>query len=333
LVRVFKLRKTLSEIILLLREEKIFLYALIVSVIFLILIPIIKVPFYWIRFLTNILLWIGLTESLNIIVGYTGRVDFGHVTFFGVGAYTIAISIGYGLYWPIGLILSGILAALLAIVIGAPTLRLHGAYFAIATWSFAEALKQLFNVLRETGASYGLSVPAILTSIDVYYLILFFTIASILTNIIIEKCKLGFAFRAIREGEMAAATLGVNISKYRLIAFTISALYAGFLGGAYSLWINYVYPGDAFAGLKTDQMFVMLLLGGIGSYLGPIIGAVALLSILEVLWTYWTEVWYMVFLGTVIMFIVLLMPQGAVGLLFKRREVISTRKLLKELIK
>jgi len=324
------LKKTLSEVFYLLREELKFLYILLVIVVVLLLLPIFKVPFYWIRFITNILLWIGLTESLNIITGYTGRVDFGHVAFFGVGAYTVAISISYGFYWPIGLVLSGIFALLLAILIGAPTLRLHGAYFAIATWSFAEALKQLFNVLRETGASYGISVPAILSSIDAYYLILFLTVSSIITNITIEKHKLGFAFRAIRDGEIAAATLGVNISKYRLIAFMISALYAGFLGGAYALWINYVYPGDAFAGLKTDQMFVMLLLGGVGSYLGPIIGATVLLTILEVLWTYWTEIWYMVFLGTVIMFIVLLMPQGIVGLILKRREFISIRRILRE---
>ncbi|MEM1547278.1 MAG: branched-chain amino acid ABC transporter permease [Candidatus Methanomethylicia archaeon] len=324
------MKKTLSEVFYLLREELKFLYILLVIVVVLLLLPIFKVPFYWIRFITNILLWIGLTESLNIITGYTGRVDFGHVAFFGVGAYTVAISISYGFYWPIGLVLSGIFALLLAILIGAPTLRLHGAYFAIATWSFAEALKQLFNVLRETGASYGISVPAILSSIDAYYLILFLTVSSIITNITIEKHKLGFAFRAIRDGEIAAATLGVNISKYRLIAFMISALYAGFLGGAYALWINYVYPGDAFAGLKTDQMFVMLLLGGVGSYLGPIIGATVLLTILEVLWTYWTEIWYMVFLGTVIMFIVLLMPQGIVGLILKRREFISIRRILRE---
>lgn len=324
------MKKAPSEVFYLLREELKFLYILLIIVVLLLLLPIFRAPFYWIRFITNVLLWIGLTESLNIITGYTGRVDFGHVAFFGVGAYTVAISMSYGFYWPIGLVLSGIFALLLAILVGAPTLRLHGAYFAIATWSFAEALKQLFNVLRETGASYGISVPAILSNIDVYYLILFFTVSSIITNIIIEKHKLGFAFRAIRDGEIAAATLGVNISKYRLIAFMISALYAGFLGGAYALWINYVYPGDAFAGLKTDQMFVMLLLGGIGSYLGPIIGATVLLTILEILWTYWTEIWYMVFLGTVIMFTVLLMPQGIVGLLLKRGEVISIRRILRE---
>ena len=324
--------RSVREMLVLLREESRFLYLLGAATVLLVILPLLGVPFYWIRFLTNIFLWIGLAESLNTITGYTGRVDFGHVTFFGVGAYAVALTVNQGIYWPLGLLLSGGLAMILAVIIGVPTLRLHGAYFAIATWSFAEALKQLFNILEETGASYGISIPAVLSSTDVYYLMLALMIASIITNILIEKHKLGYAFRAIREGEPAAASLGVNVSKYRVVAFAISALYAGLLGGAYALWINYVYPGDAFAGLKTDQMFVMLLLGGMGSYLGPIVGAVTLLSVLEVLWTYWTEIWYMIFLGAIIMGTVLFMPQGIVGLLLGRREVVSARELLRGLL-
>lgn len=301
----------------------------------LILIPLLIptfMPFYWLRFLIYIFLWIGLAGSFNTMYGYAGRVNFGHVAFFGIGAYITAILLlNTSIPWQVSLLLGGAFTAVIAFFVGIPTLRLHGAYFAIATWALAEAIKQLCLILEVTGGSYGLVPPPILSLTQCYYLMFLSAVAMTLINIAIERSKIGYALRAIKASEVAAGTSGVDVSKYRLIAFVLSAFIPGIMGGIYGILISYVYPYDAFEGLKTDQMVVMALLGGSGSYIGPIIGAVILMIALEVLWTYFTEILYLVFLGILIVVVVIFMPHGILGLLkggLKKEEILARLKLI-----
>ena len=296
------------------------------------LLPSIGISTYLLRVLTYIFMWIGLAGSFNTIYGYTGRVDFGHVAFFGIGAFVVSILLlNTSIPWPLALLLSGVVAAILAFLVGIPTLRLHGAYFAIATWALAEALKQLSLILGITGGSYGLVPPMILSSTQCYYLMFIVAVAMTLTNLAIERSKIGYALRAIKVSEIAAGTSGIDVPKYRLIAFIISAFFPGIIGGIYGMLILYVHPYDAFAGLKTDQMVVMTLLGGAGSYIGPIIGATILMIALEVLWTYFTEILYLIFLGILIVVVVIFMPQGILGLLkrgIKKEEILTRLKIV-----
>jgi branched-chain amino acid transport system permease protein len=290
------------------------------------LLPLIGIPAYLLRVLTYIFMWIGLAGSFNTIYGYTGRVDFGHVAFFGIGAFVVSILLlNMSIPWPLALLLCGVAAAIIAFLVGIPTLRLHGAYFAIAMWALAEALKQLFIVLEITGGSYGLVPPMILSSTQCYYLMFIVAVAMTLTNLAIEKSKIGYALRAIKASEIAAETSGIDVPKYRLIAFIISAFFPGIIGGIYALLILYAHPDDAFASLKTDQMVVMTLLGGAGSYIGPVIGATILMIIYEALWTYFSEILYLIFLGILIVVVVILMPEGILGLL--KRSVKKEKSL------
>jgi len=278
--------------------------------------PPLGLPAYWIRVITGIFMWIGLAGSWNVIGGYVGRVDFGHVVFFGTGMYIATISIlEYGIPWWISLLLGGVGALALAFLVGLPTLRLMGAYFAIATWALAEAIKQLTLVLKVTGGSYGLVPPPILSRETCYYCMFFAMLAMTITNYFIERSKFGYGLKALMESEIAAETLGVDTFKSKLLAFLISAFFPGIIGGIYGLWIGYVYPYDAFSGLKTDQMVVMVFMGGVRSYLGPVIGAVFLQVVSEILWTYWTEVLYLIFLGFIIVITVIFMPGGILGLI------------------
>ncbi|MEM1611124.1 MAG: branched-chain amino acid ABC transporter permease [Sulfolobales archaeon] len=281
---------------------------------------------YLVRFITNMLMWVTLTQSLNTITGYTGRVDFGHVIFFGVGAYAMALMISSTGSWMLGLIAAAISGIILAIVIGYPTLRLQGAYFAIATWSFAEAMKQLVFNTPQLGGSFGISIQTSLTSSQIQTLMAIVAALSILLNIFIERSRLGKALIAIRGDETAALAFGVNAPLYRLVAYILSSIPASLSGAVYAIWIGYVYPGDVFHGLKTDMMFVMLLLGGAGSYLGAFLGSVILSVAYEILWTFFSEQLYLVILGMLLVAIVLLMPNGIVGLLKIRTA--SARKLL-----
>jgi len=134
--------------------------------------PLVTAPL-WIRIATEILMWAGLAQSWNIIGGYTGYLDFGHGAFFGLGAYITGIVMLH-LGWPfgIGLLLSGVLASLLAMMIGYPTLRLRGAYFAIATWAFGEMIRQIATILDFTGGAFGLQLPPYLNLPFFYYLTL-----------------------------------------------------------------------------------------------------------------------------------------------------------------
>jgi len=282
--------------------------------------PLLGIPAYWIRFLTGVFMWIGLAGSWNTIGGYVGRIDFGHVVFFGVGMYVATISIlVYEIPWWMSLLLGGVGALALAYLVGLPTLRLAGAYFAIATWALAEAIKQLALVLKVTGGTYGLVPPPILGREASYYLMFLAMLATTISNYLIERSKFGYGLKALMESEIAAETLGVNTFKSKLLAFMISAFFPGIIGGIYGLWIGYVYPYDAFSGLKTDQMVVMVFLGGVRSYLGPVIGAVFLQVVFEFLWTYFgSEVLYLIFLGALIVICVVFIPGGILGLTRKR---------------
>ncbi len=282
--------------------------------------PFLGLPAYWMRFLTGIFMWVGLAGSWNVIGGYSGRVDFGHVVFFGAGMYIATISIlEYGIPWWISLFLGGVGAVALAFLVGLPTLRLAGAYFAIATWALAEAIKQLSLVLKVTGGTYGLVPPPILGREGSYYLMFLAMLAMTISNYLIERSKFGYGLKALMESEVAAETLGVNTLRSKLLAFMVSALFPGIIGGVYALWIGYVYPYDAFSGLKTDQMVVMVFLGGVRSFLGPVIGAVFLQVVFEFLWTYFgSEVIYLILLGVLIVISVIFIPGGILGLTRQR---------------
>ncbi len=279
---------------------------------------------FWLRILTEILLWVGLAVSWNIIGGYTGYLNFGHGAFFGVGAYVTAIAmVEGGLPFGVGLLLAGCASAGLAAFIGLPTLRLRGAYFAIATWAFAEMIRQVALLLEVTGGAFGMRVPVLLHP-EFFYYAMWGAVAGTcaITYALMERSRMGYKLRAIREQEEAAETLGVATTRLKLAAFALSATFPGVLGGIYGYWTTYIHPDSVLAGSVTDQMVVMVLLGGLGSAVGPILGAVLLQGVSRFLWIQTTQsVLYIIFIGLVICVVVQLVPDGLVGLVarFRRR--------------
>lgn len=266
---------------------------------------------YWLRLFTDLFMWIGLAVGWNIFNGYTGYIDFGYVAYLGIGAYVTSllmteVGIPFMLSVPIG----GLFASLVALFIAFPTLRLRGAYFAIATWALAEAIKYLVLNLDFTGSSFGLSLPPLLRPGFFFYLMLICVSISILVNILIEKVKLGYNLKAIRDSDIAAESLGIDVFKNKLVAFLISAFFAGSIGGIYAYWITYVHPFNVFDAKITDQVIVMVLLGGAGTLIGPIIGATLMAIAFEIFWTRFPESLYLVFLGAMIVVIIVFIPEG-----------------------
>ncbi len=272
------------------------------------------------RFLTLLFMWIALAGCWNISSGYTGYIDFGPVVYFGIGAYTNAIMMTYfKIPFLIAFLSGGIIAGLIALIIGTPTLRLKGAYFAIATFAFAESMKQIvlsfdrtFNVSFFQG-SHGITLP-ICTNYKLFYFLMFFcSMIVFIITFIIENSKFGLALKAINESEEASEMIGVNTTGIKLTAYVLSGIIIGIIGGIYSYWVTYITPDDVFNVHKTVQMVIMTLLGGMGSIYGPLIGATFLSVISEVLGAEFVED-YLIIVGVIVILIILIAPSGIAGL-------------------
>jgi branched-chain amino acid transport system permease protein len=283
----------------------------------LIVLPELLGPF-WLRIVTGALMWAGLACSWNVIGGYAGYIDFGHSAYFGIGAYATAIFMGGAFGWPffatipVGLIAAAGVAAL----IGGPTLKLRGAYFAIATWAFAEVLLQLATVLDFTGGTSGISLPPFLNERFFYYAMLTAAAATYgLTWLLFERSRFGLKVKALRDHEAAAEAMGIDTAMVKLKTFALSAAMAAIFGSLFGYWVTFINPGSVLGGHITDQMVVMVLLGGLGSFWGPALGGVGLFLVNRVFWMNWGDTSaYILILGIAIVGVVLFLPNGLVGL-------------------
>ena len=262
-------------------------------------------------------MWIGLALSWNMIGGYMGYVSFGHGAFFGVGAYItgLLMTMQDFAFLP-AMLVSGLLTCIFACFVGYATLRLSGAYFAIGTWAFAEMMRQTALVLPFTGGPNGLRLPPEVNENLFYFLMLSLALITLVCcNILFEKASFGLKVKAIREEETAAQSLGVDTLKVKIQVFAISAFFPGIIGAAYAYWITFIHPDSVLGPLIADQMVVMVLLGGIGTLMGPVFGAATLYVGNRLIWITWGDSsGYLIILGLAICFIILFLPQGFVNL-------------------
>ncbi|WP_247010059.1 branched-chain amino acid ABC transporter permease [Halorientalis litorea] len=284
---------------------------------------------FWTRIALGALLWVGLAQSWNMIGGYAGYLDFGHGAYFGVGAFVTGIAMTeLGVSFVVGLTIAAAFCAVLAYAVGVPTLRLSGAYFAIATWAFAEAIKELALILDITGGNYGMTFPTGPESTGLpfvgapnetffYYLMLVLSLGTIaLAYWLFERSEFGFRVKAIRDHEDAAQSLGIDATQIKRRVYVLSCVIAALFGGANAYYITFIHPNDVLAPLITDQMIIMALLGGLGTIGGPIIGGVMifLLNRLSSLFL-GSSTLYLPLIGLLIMATVLFAPSGVVGIL------------------
>jgi branched-chain amino acid transport system permease protein len=295
------------------------------------LLPMLTTPYY-VRVATGVALWAGLALSWNVICGYAGYISFGHVAFFGIGAYTTAILMqpehGWN-FWatlPVAAVVAGAVAAL----VGWPALRLKGAYFAIATWALAEAVRELTTVLDFTGGSGGLTTPIRLDDTFFYYTMLAAAaIAYALCYLLLERSRFGFRVKAVRDNEVAARAQGINTTLVKIEAFVLSAIIPAVLGGINAYWITFINPQSVLNTIITDQLVVMVLVGGLGHAWGPALGATALFLLQEQLRVSYGETTaYIIIVGALVMAVVLFLPDGLVSLGRRARRMRLVRQLL-----
>ncbi len=281
--------------------------------VFLLIFPAFNLP-YLNTFLIILFMYILLAESYDLLGGYAGYINMGHIAFFGIGAYT------FGLLWNKGLalylsFLAGTLAAVIfAILISFPFFRLRGAYFSLAAFALVKLMEHLtLNLSSITHGSDGLKVLEGNRMIPMYYLSLLMVIAVIAVSYWITHSRLGLAMASIREEEAIAFDFGVPVQRIKTTAMVIAAAFAGLMGGFYTWYTIFINPSMVFGTEIALLPVAMAMLGGSGVIIGPVIGAVFLLIVEETLWTRFAYLHTAAY-GLVILSVGLFMPGGLVRL-------------------
>jgi len=244
------------------------------------------IPSYYIYLINIILVHVILAVGLNILVGFTGQISLGHAGFFAIGAYGTALLMTH-LHIPFfaALILAGFISAFFGFIIGLPALRLEGPYLAIATLGFGLSIMHVIGTWDIFGGRMGIHTPpldlgipqagislVLKTDVSIYYLILAITIIMVIGARNLMKTRVGRAFVAIRDDDIAAEVMGVNLTIYKTMSFAVSAFYAGVAGGLYGFVLSFFDP-FAFNLILSIIFLVMVVVGGLGSVLGAIMGA------------------------------------------------------------
>ena len=268
------------------------------------------------RYYTGIVMMVGiniiLTASLNLTTGYLGQLALGHAGFMSVGAYGAALFTLYsglpsGISFPVALVIGGIVAALFGIAIGIPALRLKGDYLAIITLGFGEIIRVLITNVEFTGGAKGLRGIPRITNFAYVYIVVIITLVVLFTLL---RSRQGRAIISIREDEVAAEASGINTTYYKLLAFTISAFFAGVAGGLYAHYLSVLDPTN-FDFNYSIEILVMVVLGGMGSLTGSVIAAIVLTILPEALRDFASA--RMLIYSVLLIIMMIVRPSGLMG--------------------
>jgi branched-chain amino acid transport system permease protein len=275
---------------------------------------------YALRLGTIACMYAILALSWNVVGGFVGYPSFATAAFFGFGAYATGVLLGDGLPLALSVLLSFVASFLLAGVLGIVLLRLRGHYFAIASLSLVEVLRELVNNGTDlTGGGMGLNIPlaagsGVLVDATFFFFAMWaLLLATALMVIAVSMSKLGFGLACIRQNETASDMVGLNSTLYKSVAFALSACFVSAAGGIYAAWVHYIDPSDVFDILYSVKPIVMALMGGLGSPLGVVSGALLYLALEEVVWRNYIQIHSGV-LGVLIVMLLLFLPHGLISL-------------------
>lgn len=248
--------------------------------------------------------------GLSLLTGFTGMFSFGHAGFMAIGAYAAAtMTMKFGVPFFAALLIGGIAAMVVSLFIGKLTLNLKGDYFCIATLGFGEATRLILDNVQYFGGARGLSsIPTVGTTTLPNVIII--NIIAVFVLVCIIKSRHGRNMVAIREEELAAQTIGIDVFKYKMIALAISALYAGISGGMMAHYLGYIQP-VMFKLVKSTELTIIVIFGGLGSVSGSVIGTILLTFLPEVLRSFYN--WRLVIYGAAVILIMITRPQGLMG--------------------
>jgi len=313
-------------------NKKVNIFLLIIAVVLFIFLPRF-LSGYMVRVITTIFMYAVIAQGMNIMSGYMGYLPFGNAMFFGIGAYVTAIGMSKGLPFLVVVPLAAITAILFSILLGLPVLRLRGHYFAIATIGMSAAILSVVqNATEITGGAMGTTLPIIDKDPSIvynyFYLAMFgLMIITTLSLHFIIKSRFGFGIRSIKANEEAANSMGINTTYHKVVAWAISAFFTSIAGALYAYWMSFIAPDEVFDVMIAVNTIVIMLIGGAGSILGPIIGAFIIELFAEVAWSAFLE-YHLAALGIIIIIIVFFVPKGVTGTIadFIKRKKIRARK-------
>jgi branched-chain amino acid transport system permease protein len=283
------------------------------------------------RLLAAVFMFVALAQAWNLIGGYTGYASFGQVVFFGLGAYVTAVLMNnYHLSFWLALpaaILSGVS---FAVLLGLPLLRLRGHYFAIATLGAAEGVREVINNMTPiTGGGVGITIPtfgdqaptAYFGKPGFYLAFLILASISVALSALLARSRFGYAMVAVHEDEAAAGAVGINTTIVKVVAFAVSGAIVACAGAIYGFQQISFYPTDVFDASFTVLMVIMVVIGGSGTVVGPLVGAVGLELLSQFLRTNLGNYNQLIF-GAIIVLVVVFFPQGVVNFF---RDALRTR--------
>jgi branched-chain amino acid transport system permease protein len=281
---------------------------------------------------TDIMIFAGIycliTMGLSMLMGYAGQISLGHAAFFGIGAYVSGIlTARFGLNPWMCMLFGMVAAAVVALVVGAPSLRLRGYYLAMATLAFGIIVNIVFREEIEwTGGPDGMiGIPAMSlwgfefdTIEKYYYLVWTVVLAVFLFTIRLIQSPVGRALRAIHASEAASSAMGINISKYKIIVFVYSAVLASLAGSLYAHYMNFINPStfDLFFSIK---LIIMIALGGMHSIWGALVGTI-LITFISLEWLHYFQEYEIIVYGAILIMVIIFLPRGLVGLPETLRE-------------
>ncbi len=279
------------------------------------------------------LMLVTLASSVNIIMGYTGYVSFGHIVYFGLGGYVaFYLMQNFSVHLLVAALVGGGIASLIAFLIGIPVLRLRGAYFALATIGINEAFRVLVTNLPFLGGSVGMlfSFSAYApygggksAQQFAYFAMVIVALMTIATSFIIKKSKFGLGLMAIREDQDAAQVLGIDPARMKVLTYTISAFFPALAGALFFFKNGTILPETAFELYRSIEALVMVMLGGYGTVTGPIVGAVVYERLRGFLITNPTlSQAHLVIAGALLLLIVLFVTAGVIGWLRQRFPIV-----------
>lgn len=272
---------------------------------------------YYVTVAFTLCMWIALTQSWTILSGMAGYISLGHVVFYGIGGYIVAVA------WRVlpiyvSIPLAGLATGLFALIIGYSVLRVRGPYFVILTFGIAELVKFILFYIEAAVGKPGRFMIGLPPIEQLYYIVLGLAVAATLLAWGVRRSKLGAGLIAIREDEEAAETFGVPVARYKVYAYVLSAIIPGMVGGLMGLRNTYMEVVHIFNPVVSFTIVTMAIIGGSDDARGPVYGAVFLAVLYELLWSSLPQL-YMIVLGALLIAFVLFAPNGIVGLTARLR--------------
>jgi branched-chain amino acid transport system permease protein len=270
---------------------------------------------YAVSFSIQLLIFLVLAYSWNLIGGYTGYTHFGQVAFFGIGAYVGSLLIfHWNVPWYLAALAAGLAGAITALPLGGAMLRLKGPFFAIGMFGLARVLEAFalgFDGITQGGT--GIYLKPLNDLKPLYYVVAAVAAVMMLLTWRLDNSRLGLKLLAIREDENAAESLGIPTTRLKIGAFVASAVAPAAMGCLYAVYLGFIDPPTAFASNIELTTIAMVLLGGMGTVLGPLLGAIVLSVVNEVLWANYPQI-YLASVGVIVLLAVLFTPRGLVNI-------------------